>query len=92
MARIKTIEEAEKIIIEIKAKYAAELQNTDHPDWCDAGPGDIVIGVRGGNHEVLFHGYGGYYGKFPWLALHEDSNVWTHGSQESRRHFRRLTL
>ena len=43
-------------MFEINAKYAAGLRDTDHSDWCLAGTGDMVIGMRGGIYEVLFSG------------------------------------
>lgn len=53
MARIESMEEAQQNIFEIKAKCAAGLRDTDHPDWCDARRGDMVIGLHGGIYEVV---------------------------------------
>ena len=92
MARIKSMDEAQRNMIEIKAKYAEGLRDTDHPDWCHTGSGDMVIGMHGGISEVLFNGYGKYDRMFRILAPHENSNDWTHGSWKFRSDFRRLTI
>ena len=86
------MDEAQQNIIKIKAKYAAGLRDTDHPNWCHARTGDMVIGMHGGIYEVLLNGYGKYDGMFRILALHENCNDWTHGSWQLRSYFRRLTI
>ena len=86
------MDEAQQNMVEIKAKYAAGLRDTDHPDWCHAGSSDMVIGMHGGIYEVLFNGCGKYDRMFRILAPHENSNDWTHGSWKFRSDFRRLTI
>ena len=86
------MDEAQQNMIEIKAKYAAGLRDTDHSDWCHAGSGDMVMGMRGGIYEVLFSGYGKHDRMFRILALHKNSNDWTHGSWNFCSDVRRLTI